>query len=128
MNKQLITRNLMLGFLSWLIPFVASFFFFRPGGEMVVPYATFKGIITVVGVSSGCFLLYRYFLLVTADYVRQGVWVGFSWLAINLILDYIFLLPMARIGLSEYILTIGISYLAIPPIAICMGVLLQGKK
>ncbi|MBL7852243.1 MAG: hypothetical protein JNN04_15170 [Cyclobacteriaceae bacterium] len=128
MTRQLLTKNLLMGFLSWLIPFVASFFFFRPGGEMVVPYATFKGIITVVGVGSGSYLLYRYFLLVSDQFARQGIIVGISWMLINLVLDMIFLMPMAKLSFSEYLLTIGISYLSIPPIAVCMGYLLEEKK
>lgn len=95
---------------------------------MIVPYATFKGIITVVGVSSGSYLLYRYFQAVTAEYVRQGVTVGLLWMAINLVLDFIFLVPMSKLTLTDYLLTIGISYLAIPPIAICMGFILANKK
>lgn len=128
MKRNLFARNLLLGFLSWLIPFVVSFFFFRPGGDMILPYATFKGIITVVGVASGSYLLYRYFLLVSGNYIREGMIVGLSWMAINLLLDFVFLVPMARIGASEYLLTIGISYLAIPPIAICMGFILKAKE
>ena len=128
MKRNLFARNLLLGFLSWVIPFVVSFFFFRPGGEMILPYATFKGIITVVGVTSGSYLLYRYFGFVSVDYVREGVIVGFSWTAINLLLDFVFLVPMAKLGASEYLLSIGISYLAIPPIAICMGCILEAKK
>jgi uncharacterized membrane protein YpjA len=107
---------------------VASFFFFRPGGEMIVPYATFKGIITVVGVGSGCYLLYRYFLLVTDHFAKQGIVVGVMWMLINLVLDMIFLVPMAKLNVSEYLLTIGISYLSIPAIAITMGYLLHDKK
>jgi uncharacterized membrane protein YpjA len=128
MNKQLLTKNLLLGFLSWLIPYVASFFFFKPGGELLVEYSTFKSIITVVGVSSGCYLLYRYFKYVETDYVRNGMIVGCSWMVINFILDLIFLVPMAKLGIGEYFLTIGISYLAIPPLALLVAYALARRR
>jgi hypothetical protein len=50
MTKKIIIKNVLLGFLSWLIPFAISFLFYKPGGELVVPYATFKSTIMVVGV------------------------------------------------------------------------------
>lgn len=127
MNKQLIVRVLGLGVLSWLIPFLASFLFFRPGGEMTVPYATFKSIITVVGVTTGCYLLYRYFAHVQSDFVRHGLVVGLTWILLNLILDAAFLMPMAGIGFIEYLTTIGISYLAMLPIAMSLGYALESR-
>ncbi len=121
MTKQHLIKGLWLGFLSWLIPFVASFFFFKPGGEMLVPYATFKSIISVIGVASGSYLLYRYFGYVTKDFLRDGLLVGISWMLINLVCDFLFLVPMAKLGPWEYLITIGISYLAIPVMAMAMG-------
>ena len=36
MKKKLIVKNILFGFLSWLIPFAVSFLFYKPGGELVV--------------------------------------------------------------------------------------------
>ncbi len=127
MTKKIVFRILSLGFLSWLIPFAASFLFFKPGGELVVPYATFKSTIMVVGVISGCFLLFQYFKLVAGDFIRNGIIVGISWLAINIILDALILIPITKTTFAEYFMSIGLSYIAIPVISIAMGYLLEKK-
>jgi len=127
MTKQLMIKNLLLGLLSWLIPFVVSFLFYKRGGELAVPYATFKSTIMVVGVLSGCYLLYRYFKYVDSDFIRDGVIVGVSWFAINIILDAVILIPMMKTTFTNYFMTIGISYFSIPSISISMGFLLDRK-
>lgn len=128
MNKNLITKNILLGFLSWVIPFVVSFLFVKPGGEFIVPYATFKSIIMVVGTMSGCYLFYRYFKYVENDFIRNGVIVGVSWFAINIILDTLILIPMMKTTFADYFMSIGIGYFVIPTISIAMGFLLERKS
>jgi len=128
MTKQMIIKNLWLGFLSWLIPFIISFLFYKPGGELLVPYATFKSIITVVGALSGCYLLYRYFKYVDNNFIRNGVIVGLTWFMINLILDAIILIPIMKTTFTNYFMTIGISYFSIPVISTTMGFLLDRKE
>ena len=128
MTKQMIIKNLWLGFLSWLIPFIISFLFYKPGGELLVPYATFKSIITVVGALSGCYLLYRYFKYVDNNFIRNGVIVGLTWFVINLILDAIILIPIMKTTFTNYFMTIGISYFSIPVISTTMGFLLDRKE
>lgn len=127
MKKQIITQNLLLGFLSWFIPFAVSFLFYKPGGELVVPYATFKSTIMVVGVVSGCYLLYRYFRFVDRDFIKQGAMVGLSWFVINIVLDAIILIPIMKTTFGDYFMSIGIGYFAIPAISISMGYLLERK-
>ncbi|MGB4848814.1 MAG: hypothetical protein WBP41_12895 [Saprospiraceae bacterium] len=127
MTKKIITKNILFGFLSWLIPFAVSFLFYKPGGELVVPYATFKSTIMVVGVISGCYLLYRYFKYVDSDFIRNSVIVGLSWFAINIILDALILIPIMKTSFTDYFMSIGISYIGIIAISITMGYLLDRK-
>ncbi len=127
MTKKLFTRNVLLGLLSWLIPFGVSFLFYKPGGELVVPYATFKSIIMVVGTISGCYLLFRYFARVESDYVRNGMIVGLSWFAINILLDAVILIPMMNTSFHEYFMSIGLSYIAIPAISLTIGTMLANQ-
>jgi hypothetical protein len=127
MTKKIIIKNILLGFLSWLIPFAISFLFYKPGGELIVPYATFKSTIMVVSVISGCYLLFRYFKLVDSDFIRNGVIVGLSWFAINIILDAVILIPIMKTSFANYFMSIGLSYIAIPAISILMGYLLDRK-
>ncbi len=127
MTKKIIFRNIFLGFLSWLFPFVVSFLFYKPGGELVVAYPTFKSIIMVVGVITGCYLLYQYFKNVTDDFIKHGVIVGIVWFVINIILDTVVLIPIMKTSFAEYFMSIGISYFAIPTISITMAYLLNRK-
>ena len=127
MINKILAKNLLPGFLSWLIPFLVSFLFYNPGGQLLVPYATFKSTIMLVGVISGCYLLFRYFLFVDGNYILNGVVVGFSWFAINIILDSIILIPMMKTSFTEYFISIGMSYFSIPTISILIGVLLSKK-
>lgn len=94
---------------------------------MVVPYATFKSIIMVVGVISGCYLLFQYFMLVDGEFIKNGIIVGWSWLAINIILDTLILIPIMKTTFTNYFMTIGLSYFSIPAISITMGYMLRGK-
>ena len=127
MTRKIIFKNILLGFLSWLIPFVVSFLFYKPGGELVVPYATFKSTIMVVGIISGSYLLFRYFKLVDGDFISHGVVVGLSWFVINIILDAVILIPMMKTTFTDYFMSIGLSYIGISAISIAMGCLLEEK-
>lgn len=127
MTQKIIIKNILLGFLSWLIPFAFSFLFYKPGGELVVPYSTFKSVIMVAGTISGCYLLFRYFRFVESNFILNGLVVGLSWFAINIILDTVILIPLMKTNFANYFMSIGLSYIAIPVISITMGYLLDRK-
>lgn len=127
MTQKQIIRLLFLGFFSWLIPFAVSLLFYNSSGELSIQYATFKSIMIATGTISGCFLLFRYFDTVRSDYVMNGFTVGLSWLALNILLDAVVLIPMMKTTFSNYFLSIGLGYLAIPAISIAMGYLLKAK-
>lgn len=50
-------KNILYGFFAWLIPFVASFFFYTREGELTIDIFLFKSIMIVVGSFSAAFLL-----------------------------------------------------------------------
>jgi len=127
MTRNLIIKNIFLGFLSWLIPFIFSCFFFKPGGELIVAYSTFKSMIMVVGTITGCILLFQYFKSIHDHFIRNGMIVGFSWLALNIIFDALILVPLMKTSFLNYILSVGICYLAIPTISIAIGYILKEK-
>jgi hypothetical protein len=79
----------------------------------------------VIGVISGSYLLYRYFRLVDHDFIRHGVLVGFTWFAINILLDVLILIPIMKTSFAAYFMSIGLSYISIPSISIAMGYLLN---
>src|SRR6185312_17303426 len=102
MTKKIIIRNLLYGFLTWLIPFAVSCLFFKPGSGLMIPQELFKSIMIVVGSFVGCYFLYRYFLLVDEKYFKHGILVGISWFFINILLDCIVLIPLMKTTFAEY--------------------------
>jgi hypothetical protein len=110
----------ILGFLTWLIPFAASFVFFDRSGHVLIPQPLFKSIMVVVFGGLGTALLVAAFRRVEPTW-RSGLALGCYWLAINLILDLVVLVPMMGTPVRDYIYDIGLRYLLIPIIATAMG-------
>ncbi len=127
MTRKLITKNILFGFLTWLIPFAISFLFYKPGGKIVVPYDLFKSIMIVVASTTGCYFLYRYFKNITSNFIKESFIVGITWFVINIILDIIVLMPIMKVSFSGYMMAIGLRYLIIPVIAITLGYSLNQK-
>lgn len=126
MNKHY--RNLLYGFLAWLIPFGISIFFYSRKGELVIDIFLFKTIMILVGAISGAFLLVSYFKTIDAGYVREGLYVGVTWFTINILLDVLVLIPMSGMSFAEYIFGIGLRYLVIPVMSIMLGCVLSNDE
>jgi uncharacterized membrane protein YpjA len=127
MNKSIIFRNIWLGLLSWFIPFAISFFCYNQHGELMMEYSLFKSLMMVSGSLSGSFLLYQFFKIVDSNFVLNGLIVGLSWMAINLVLDSFVLIPLMKVTFAKYFSSIGLGYISIPAISISMGYLLNNK-
>jgi hypothetical protein len=110
----------LFGLLSWAIPFVAAFAFFGPGGKLMVPQPLFKSAMVVIGGTVGVALLVLVFRRI-APTRANGLIVGLYWLVINLVLDFLVLLPMSGMGAGDYLMDIGLRYLLLPVIAVGMG-------
>jgi hypothetical protein len=93
MKKYL--KNILYGFLAWLIPFAASFFFYTREGKLTIDIFLFKSIMIVLGSFSAAFLLVSYFKKINADYFKEGIIVGLTWFGINILLDLLILIPMS---------------------------------
>jgi hypothetical protein len=116
---------LLFGFLSWLIPFLASIPFYSSQGVLLVDVFLFKSIMIVVGSLVGTVLMVWLFLRIREGYLREGILIGFTWLIINWVMDWLVLLPMSGMDVSTYFSQIGIRYLVIPIIAVSMGFVLE---
>ena len=81
-----------------------------------------------VGTISGCYLFYRYFKLIDNNYIKNGIIVGLSWFAINILLDSVILIPIMKTTFVYYFMTIGIGYISITAISIAIGFSLERKK
>ena len=121
-------KNILYGFLAWLIPFVASFFFYTREGKLTIDIFLFKSIMIVVGSISAAILLVLYFRKINGDYLKEGIIVGLTWLGINLLLDLLVLIPMSGMSIADYFTQIGIRYLVIPVMSITVGAALENKK
>ena len=126
MNKNI--RNILYGFLAWLIPFVVAFFFYSKEGGLVIDIFLFKSIMIVVGAISGAFLLVSYFKNIHANYLYEGIIVGLTWLGINILLDLLVLVPMSEMSYADYFAQIGLRYLVMPVMSIMVGAVLANKK
>jgi signal transduction histidine kinase len=121
-------KNILFGFISWLVPFVASLFFYTSSGKLTIDAFLFKNIMLIVGSISAALLLIFYFKKINGAYFKEGIIVGLTWFAINIILDIIILIPMSGMSLADYLLQIGLGYLVIPAMSITAGTVLANKK
>jgi len=126
MNKHF--RNILYGFLAWLIPFVASIFFYTKEGGLIIDIFFFKTIMIIVGSISGAFLLISYFKRINIGYLKEGIYVGITWFVINILLDLLVLIPMSGMAISDYFLQIGLRYLVMPVMSIMVGIALENKR
>jgi uncharacterized membrane protein YpjA len=109
------TRVLWIGFLSWLIPFVAGFAAF-PVKRINAPL--FSSIMYLVVLVTAGVLLRLYFRNRDVTVQEAGL-VGAVWMAINLILDYpMFAFGPMKMTPLDYYSEIGIVYLTFPVFAI----------
>jgi hypothetical protein len=118
-----IGRALLFGVIVWLIPFAVAFLIFplressRPLFESIMPVAV-AGATAALGIA--------HMARVTRGFVREGVLLGWLWLAICIALDAPLMLfggPM-HMTVGEYLSDIGVTYLIIPVITTGMGLLL----
>jgi hypothetical protein len=123
-----IGKIILFGILVWLIPFIVSFFFVNQDGTFRIEETFFKTIMIVVGSLVGVKLMVCYFKKIDKNYLKEGILIGLVWLAINWIIDLIFVFaeffPMT---VGEYFTDIGFRYLVIPIFSIGMGYILNWK-
>ena len=120
--SNIITRRVtLLGLASWLLPFAFSFLFFDSSGQVLIPQPLFKSLMIVVFGGAGVALLAAAFRHVPPS-PRSGLLLGLYWLAINLVLDLVVLVPLANMQFVPYLHDIGLRYLLIPIIAVGMGI------
>ena len=113
-------RVWLLGLASWAIPFVLAFLFFDQSGQLAIAQPLFKSLMVLIGGGTGVALLVAAFRWAEPT-LNTGLIIGCLWLAINLLLDILVLVPMAGMTTSDYIQDIGLRYLLIPIVAAGMG-------
>lgn len=117
----------LFGVLTWLIPFVASFFFFSREGKVLIDIFLFKTIMVVLGSVVGAFFLILYFKKIKKNYLKEGIVVGLIWFILNILLDLIVLIPMSGMNVGDYFAQIGLRYLIIPVMSIAVGYVAESR-
>lgn len=125
-----IRKIVWYGFLTWFIPFIASFPFVDPQtGEFIIDEIFFKSIMVVVGSLTGVIFIVRYFKDVTRDYVKVAFTIGAVWILMNWLLDLIFVsLGFFDMTYIEWFTQIGLRYVALFIYAVGAGYLLNQTK
>lgn len=120
-------RAIVYGVISWFVPFAISFGLVSPDGQFLVDVRVFKCIMFVTATSTAAVLLVSYFKRVKQNPLQEGLRLGLLWLAFNLMLDVAILVPMANLNLRDYLLQIGLGYLAIPIMTMMVGKVLADR-
>ena len=120
-------RLLLLGLMTWAIPFFAAFFFIDQTGQVAIDIYLFKSIMIIVGGITGAFAIILYFKKQENTYLKNGVISGLIWLIVNVLLDMLVLVPMSKMPYPEYFNQIGLRYLMIPIMTIMVGYMLEIK-
>lgn len=126
MNKYL--KMVIFGFLVWLVPFLASLLFYNSSGKLIIDVFLFKSIMIVVGSVTGAVLLILYFKKIHNNYFNEGIVLGLSWFAINILMDLLVIVIILGMPVGDYFTRIGISYIVIPVMAITVGTALANKE
>jgi hypothetical protein len=125
---DIVTRHSsVLGFVSWLVPFVVSFLFVDRTGQFIIPQPLFKSVMVVLFGGLGTALLVLAFRRIQPT-LRSGFILGCYWLAINLVLDLVVLVPLVHMPVVTYLYDIGLRYLLIPIIATAIGMVAQRAR
>jgi hypothetical protein len=104
-------RAALLGFASWVIPFVISFLLFPLKKSNAPLFETLMALVELITAGA---LFQLYFRGRTVS-VGEAVPVGLLWLAINLIFDYpMFAYGPMKMQIWAYYSEIGLVYLTFP--------------
>ena len=122
-----IVRLSLLGLMTWIVPFVAAFFFMDKSGTLSIDVFFFKTIMILVGGITGALAIILYFKKEDAAFLKHGFLAGVVWFILNVGLDLIVLIPMSKMPIPEYFTQIGLRYLMIPMMTILVGYLLDNK-
>lgn len=119
---------LISGFLLWLLPFLASFLFFTPQGELAVDVAFFKSIMFTLSTFLGSAFLVWYFRKPHPNAVRAGWIAGITWFVINILLDVIILIPFSGMSYLVYFTQVGWIYVNMIVMSVAFGMVVERTK
>ena len=116
-------RRIVAGFLTWLVPFLASVPFYSKDGVLQIDIALFKSLMVVTGSLTAAALMIWFFAIVKTSYTREAVITGIFWLVLNWALDLLVLVGLLGMAPADYATRIGLSYCVIPAMVIASGII-----
>jgi hypothetical protein len=119
--KQYLIRIMSYGFLVWLIPFAVAIPFHSRDGKLLTDIFLFKTVMILVGSLTGSLLLASLAIRISGKTLPTLLYTGLIWLVINWGLDFLILLPMSKMSVSDYLIQIGLGYLTMLIIAFAIG-------
>ena len=122
-----IKRILLYGMAVWLIPFVLSLPFFGRDGHLRVDLFTFKTIMLVASYFAGSWLMVRFLEREDHSWIKRGILAGSTWMILNWLMDFLILLPLNGMTVTDYWIQIGLRYAGMPITGFFMGQLLFRK-
>lgn len=123
--KNSYLRVVLLSCLIWLIPLIASFFFYNQEGDLQVNFWFFK--VAMIIVSSVTVLI------TLSKYLKASTtvsWVTFSIIAlvVNCILDFIVLIGLLGFGIGNWVVEILPVYIVFIPLTTLFSYSLFGAQ
>lgn len=120
MSALLSRRVLLAGLATWLAPLLVSMGFFDREGNLTVTAGLFHSVMSVVLAGAVAWLMVWVGRAVPLT-AGAGLAIGLLWLALNVLLDALVLLPMTGMGAGAWAADVGVRYLALPILTAAMG-------
>lgn len=116
-------RALSLGFLVWVVPFLAGLISYPIRELWRALFESIMALVLSVVVVVGAAIYLKH---IEKDYLKEGISVGLLWFAMCIVLDLPFFLygPM-KMSWKDYAADIGLTYVMIPTITTGFGVVLD---
>ena len=118
-------KVILFGIGIWAIPFIVAMFFYSPEGTLKIDLIFFKTVMLLVGALTGAYFIILYFKNLEKKFFKEGILLGGSWFVIQWALDFIILIPMTKMHIPTYIVSIGLRYGVILIMTVTVGFVLE---
>lgn len=117
-------KKIGYGLIIWVVPYVSAI----PMIELMKSDPIFfKTLMILIGGLVGVLCTIQYFKNVEKDFLKEGIILGLVWITLNWLLDYVMLIPFAKLTISRYFMEIGLRYLAMLAPTVTVGYVLSKK-
>ena len=120
MKNTFLKEGLGWGFVLWLIGYLLGILFF-----MFVPVAMIGWFITPIGIAITLWVLFK---KITSDKLEYFLKLGFAWVVMAIVLDYVFLVMMFKPEDGYYKLDVYFYYLFTLALPLLVGWIKATKK